>query len=188
MTYNQSQYKGDRRPIENISWNEAQAFIWLMNFFGHRHYRLPSEAEWEYAARAGTATARHWGERAEDGCTFENIADLSLKNPPPDSIVANCDDGQAYTAPVESYKPNPWGIHDILGNVAEWVEDCYAEDYRKAPTNGSATTTSDCTRRIVRGGSWYISPRVLRAANRIGGTPGDRSDSLGFRLARTVTP
>src|SRR5215472_1407124 len=107
---------------------------------------------------------------------------------PAHSIVANCDDGQAHTAPVGSYKPNPWGIYDILGNVAEWVEDCYAEDYRKAPTNGSATTTSDCTRRIVRSGSWYISPRVLRAANRIGGTPGGWSDSLGFRLARTVTP
>jgi formylglycine-generating enzyme required for sulfatase activity len=92
-----------------------------MNFFGHHHYRLPSEAEWEYAARAGTATARYWGERAEDGCAYENIAHLSLKNPPPDSIVANCDDGQAYTAPVGSYKPNPWGIYDILGNVAEWV-------------------------------------------------------------------
>lgn len=183
-----SQYKGDRRPVESVSWNEAQTFILLMNVFGRHHYRLPSEAEWEYAARAGTTTARYWGERAEDGCAYENMADLSLKKASPDSVVANCDDGQPYTAPVGSYKPNRWGLYDILGNVAEWVEDCYVENYEETPKDGSAVATEDCAYRVVRGGSWSSSPRNLRAAYRDGLTPDYRNDDIGFRLARTVAP
>jgi formylglycine-generating enzyme len=183
-----SQYKGDRRPVESISWNEAQTFIWLMNFFGRHHYRLPSEAEWEYAARAGTTTARYWGERAEDRCAYENMADLRLKRASPDSVVANCNNGQTVTDPVGSFKPNPWGLYDILGNVAQWVEDCYVEDYKEAPKDGSAAATQDCTSRIVRGSSWSNIPRRLRAADRNVNAPGNRSNYVGFRLARTVPP
>jgi formylglycine-generating enzyme required for sulfatase activity len=178
-----SQFKGDRRPVESVTWNEAQTFIWLMNVFGRHHYRLPSEAEWEYAARAGTKTARYWGERPEEGCDYENTADLSLKKAAPNAVVANCDDGQISTAPVGSYKPNPWGIYDILGNVEEWVEDCYKE----APTDGS-TVIHDCLTRGVRGGSWYYAPRYLRAASRGGATPVTRDANVGFRLARTIPP
>jgi formylglycine-generating enzyme required for sulfatase activity len=183
-----SQYKGDRRPVESISWNEAQTFIWLMNVFGRRHYRLPSEAEWEYVARAATTTTRYWGDRAEYGCDYENMADLSFKKVSPDAVVANCDDHQTVTAPVGTFKPNPWGLYDILGNVAEWVEDCYVGNYKEAPQDGGAVATEDCASRVVRGGSWINNPRNLRAANRFDSTSVDRGADIGFRLARTVTP
>ncbi|MBV8576674.1 MAG: formylglycine-generating enzyme family protein [Acetobacteraceae bacterium] len=183
-----SQYKGDRRPVESVSWNEAQTFILLMNVFGRHHYRLPSEAEWEYAARAGTTMARYWGNRAEDGCAYENMADLSLKKASPDSVVANCDDGQTVTALVGTFKPNPWGLYDILGNVAEWVEDCYVANYEAARKDGSVVSTQDCASRVVRGGSWSSFPRYLRAAYRYGSTPDNRVSNIGFRLARTITP
>ena len=184
-----SQYKGDRRPVETVSWNEAQAFIWLTNVFGRHHYRLPSEAEWEYAARAGTTTRYYWGDSAEDGCDYENIADLSWKKASPASVVVNCDDHQTNTAPVGSFKSNPWKIHDILGNVAEWVEDCYVANYDNPPKDGSAVTTGDCTHRIDRGGSWVTVPRNLGAAVRpFVPTPFVHSGNIGFRIARTVAP
>ena len=177
-----SQYKGDRRPVESVSWNEAQTFIWLMNVFGRHHYRLPSEAEWEYAARAGTKTARYWGDRAEDGCAYENMADRSLKKAVPDLVTTDCDDKQVVTAPVGTFKPNPWELYDILGNVAEWVEDCYVGDYKEAPRDGSAVATDDCAGRVVRGGSWGNDPRYLRAAYRYGYSPDYRSDISAFGL------
>jgi formylglycine-generating enzyme required for sulfatase activity len=183
-----SQYKGDRRPVESVSWNEAQTFILLMNVFGRHHYRLPSEAEWEYAARAGTTTARYWGDRADDGCAYENMADLTLKKSWSDAAVANCDDGYGATAPVGKKQANPWGLSDILGNVAEWVEDCYVANYQDAPKNGGAVATQDCDARVVRGGSWDSYPRVLRAAYRLGYAPYNRNYDIGFRLARTVIP
>jgi formylglycine-generating enzyme required for sulfatase activity/energy-coupling factor transporter ATP-binding protein EcfA2 len=183
-----SQNKGDRRPVESVSWNEAQFFISLMNLFGRHHYRMPSEAEWEYAARAGTTTARYWGDRAEDGCVYENMADLTLKKASPDAVVTNCDDSQILAAPVGSFKPNPWGLYDMLGNVAEWVEDCYVASYQEAPKDGRAIATQDCAHRIVRGGSWFFFPRLLRAANRFYLAPEDRGVSVGFRLARTIPP
>jgi formylglycine-generating enzyme required for sulfatase activity len=117
---------------------------------------------------------------------YENMADLSLKKASPDSVVANCDDGQTFTAPVGSFKPNPFGLYDILGNVAEWVEDCYVGDYNVQIPN--AVTTGDCSTRGVRGGSWGNNPRFLRAANRFVHSPDNRISNIGFRLARTITP
>jgi formylglycine-generating enzyme required for sulfatase activity len=185
---NPSQFADDRGPVESVSWNEVQWFIFLMNSLGRHHYRLPSEAEWEYAARAGTSTARYWGDRVDDGCAYENMADLTVKETAPDSVVANCNDGQLYTAPVGSYKPNPWGLYDMLGNVSEWVEDCYVGDYTAAPKDGRAVTIQDCNQRVVRGGSWDDFPRNVRAAYRIDYAPYYQSYTIGFRLARTVPP
>jgi formylglycine-generating enzyme required for sulfatase activity len=115
-------FKGDDRlPVDEVNWSDAQRFVWLMSLFGHGHYRLPSEAEWEYAARAGTTTLRYWGDDIDDGCAYENIADQSLKRQRPDivPVFANCDDGYGYiTARVGSFKPNPWRLYDMLGNVA----------------------------------------------------------------------
>jgi len=188
-----SQYEGDDHPVENVSWDDAQTFVRLMSFFGRYTYRLPTESEWEYAARAGTKTARYWGDRAQDGCPYENMMDQSLRDafpdvtiPVPDSIFVHCDDKQTSVMAVGSFKPNPFGFHDMLGNVAEWVEDCYAPNYDNAPNEGSAVNAKDCTVHVIRGGSWIKFPSDLRSANRISGASDFRSYLIGFRLARTA--
>jgi formylglycine-generating enzyme required for sulfatase activity len=181
-----AEYKGDDRPVESVNWDEARQFARLMTLFGRSHYQLPSEAEREYATRAGTTTARYWGERAEDGCANENTADLSYKKQYPEAIVANCDDGYVHTAPVGKLKPNPFSLHDMLGNVAEWVEDCYVKNYSDAPIDGSAVTAQQCAARVIRGGSWDSSPRDVRAAYRYFYSPGGRLDDIGFRLVRAT--
>jgi formylglycine-generating enzyme required for sulfatase activity len=187
-----SRFTGDDRlPVESVSWNEAKRFVWLMSFFGRREYRLPSESEWEYAARAGTTTSRYWGDNIDDGCTYENIADQSLKKAYPDilPVYANCDDGHVFTAAVGwSKKPNPWGLYDMLGNVDNWVEDCYVDNYSQTPTDGSHNTKLSCINRVFRGGSWDYYPRFVRVAIRFDDAPGNRSNGLGFRVARTITP
>jgi formylglycine-generating enzyme required for sulfatase activity len=186
-----SYFKGDeRRPVDSVSWQGAQSFVWAMSHFGHHHYRLPTEAEWEYAARAGTTTARYWGERVDDGCEYENLADLSLKKVFPDFLTAyvNCDDHVVTLAPVGSYKPNPFGLYDMLGNVSEWVQDCYTDNYRNAPNDGSAAVIPDCTKRVIRGGSAGNLPRVDRAAARRADSPLVISFIIGFRVARTESP
>ena len=188
---NPSYFKGnDRLPLEEVNWNEAQRFTWLMSSFGHRHYRLPSESEYEYAARAGKTTSRYWGDNIDDGCTYENIADQSLKKAAPEIVpaFANCDDGYAGTAPVGSFKPNPWGLYDMLGNVVVWTEDCYVDIYRNTPIDGSPNTSAPCTTRVVRGGSWFDVLRFDRAAFRFNYAPEIRNINLGLRLVRTVIP
>jgi formylglycine-generating enzyme len=182
-----SRFKGDDRPVEQVSWNEAQLFVRLMSFFGHGRYRLPSESEWEYAARAGTASWHYWGDDIDDGCTHANIADQSLKKVAPEIIpvFANCDDGYWITAPVGSFKPNPWGLSDMLGNVAEWVEDYYVDNYRDTPTDGTPNTAGPCTSRVVRGGSWNYGLRSDRAADRTDFAPESRFSNVGFRVARS---
>ncbi len=184
-----SYFKGDpRRPVETVTWNDAQRFVSLMSLFGQHRYRLPSEAEWEYAARAGTTTSRYWGDNIDDGCAYENLADQSLKKVLPDAIGVNCDDGYAPPAPVGSFKPNPFGLYDILGNVAEWVEDCYVDNYRKAPIDGSAVMATPCPARVARGGSWQSFARITRAAYRDVNAPVNHNLNIGFRLARDPTP
>jgi formylglycine-generating enzyme required for sulfatase activity len=184
-----SYFKGDDGlPVESVSWNDAQSFIRVMSFFGHGHYRLPSESEWEYAARAGTTTSRYWGDSIDDGCAYANIADLSLKKAALGDVVANCDDGYANTAPVGSFKANPWQLYDMLGNVGEWVEDCYVNNYRDAPTDGRPNTEGACSARVYRGAYWKTNPQLVRAANRFNSSPNGWGTGLGFRVARTVTP
>jgi formylglycine-generating enzyme required for sulfatase activity len=176
--------------VEEVNWHEAQRFVWLVSLFGQGRYRLPSESEYEYAARAGTRTSHYWGDNIDDGCAYENIADQSLKKAAPEivPVFANCDDGYAATAPVGSFKPNPWGLYDMLGNVAVWTVDCYVGNYRVSATDGNPNTSEPCTSRVVRGGSWYYILRGVRAANRNHIAPVNRLSNLGFRLARTVPP
>jgi len=164
----------DRDPVVCVSWNDAKAYAaWLSKTTG-KLYRLLTEAEWEYAARAGTTTAWYWGD------------DLGGGN-------ANCDgcgsrwDNES-TSPAGSFKPNGFQLYDMLGNAWQWVEDCYVGDYRNAPTDGSAVEAKDCGSRVIRGGSWYHNPPFLRVALRYGNSPGIRDNALGFRLARTITP
>ena len=168
--------QGDRHPVVNVSWRDAQAYVqWLSRETGER-YRLPSEAEWEYAARGGTTTRRYWGDSLSSQCGYAN------------GTVASCDDGVARTAPVGSYAPNAFGLSDVLGNVWEWTDDCWHENYAgEPPDDGRAWTRGgDCGRRVLRGGSWYNLPRSLRSAARPWNLAGTRDAFTGFRVARTL--
>ncbi len=167
-----------QRPVINVDWQDAVAYAdWLSNQTGKR-YRLPNEAEWEYVARAATNTKYWWGDDIQQN----------------GQVWANCDGcGNEWsgkqTSPVGSFKPNAFGIHDTAGNVWEWVQDCWHDDYQGAPTDGSAwleVDKGDCTRRVIRGGSWYIGPRRLRSAFRNRYNADERGSLLGFRLAQDV--
>jgi formylglycine-generating enzyme required for sulfatase activity len=183
-----SRFKGDRNPMESVSWDEAKQFVGLMSFFGQHRYRLPSEAEWEYAARAGTRTARYWGDKAEDGCGYANMRDRNFdKKYPEEGSTVDCDDAALFTIPVGSYKPNAFGLYDMQGNVFNWVEDCYVEDYANAPKDGSPVTGTDCPNRVIRGGAWFTVLRNLRSAYReFYGHDG--RGFVGVRLARAASP
>ena len=164
-----------RRPVISATWNDAQAYaMWLSRKTGKR-YRLPSESEWEYAARAGTATAYSWGDRV--GVNLANC----------DGCGSRWDDDS--TAPVGSFAANPWGLHDMLGNVWELTQDCWNGNYRGAPADGSAWESVACAKRVVRGGSWDDPPSYLRAAQRGRVTARHRIMEVhGFRVARTLVP
>ncbi|MCY4119752.1 MAG: SUMF1/EgtB/PvdO family nonheme iron enzyme, partial [Acidobacteria bacterium] len=174
-------------PVVCVNWEDAQAYVgWLSEETGEA-YRLPSEAEWEYAARSGTTTRRHWGDDADDGCAYANGADRTAKRRFDNWTVADCTDGVVWTSPVGAYQPNAFGLHDALGNVWEWVEDCWHDDYDGAPRDGSAWTRGgDCGRRVLRGGSWVSYPRFLRSALRRRSDAENRSTTHGFRVARTL--
>ena len=177
----------DTHPVACVSWDDASAYAqWLAQKTGMR-YRLPSEAEWEYAARAGTATARYWGDDENAFCSHANGADLTAQRQVPGAsqwAAAPCDDRAAYTAPVGRYRANAYGLHDMLGNVEEWTQDCWYANYRAAPTDGSAWTAGDCSLRAVRGGSWIDAPVGLRAAYRVGSPTVIRVYRRGFRVAK----
>jgi formylglycine-generating enzyme len=178
-------FKNPANPAESVSWYDARAFAWRMSFFGKHKYRLPSEAEWEYAARAGTTTVRFWGDKAEDGCAYANMRDQTLVKTLYgfDEAIIGCTDGFAYPAPVGSYKPNQFGLFDMLGNVSQWTEDCYG-DYADAPNDGRPAEPENCKNRVVRGSSWNGKPWFTRSASRDYYLPVNRNDVTGFRLAR----
>ena len=162
------------RPVVNVSWEDTQSYVsWLSRETGET-YRLPTEAEWEYAARAGTTTKYSWGN--EIGVNRANC----------DGCGSQWDNSR--TAPVGSFAANPWGLYDMHGNVWERVQDCWNGNYAGAPVDGSAWLSGDCSERVVRGGSWYYYPWFLRAAYRYGSSPGFRNNLSGFRVARTLTP
>ncbi len=178
-----------KRPVINVSWDDAKQYAaWLSRKTG-QSYRLLTEAEWEYSARAGTTTRFSFGNEDKRVCEFGNVADQTGKEKNPGWTIADCRDGFVNTAPVGTFKPNAFGLHDMHGNVWEWVEDCYVGNYNGAPVDGSARGVSgNCVSRVRRGGSWLYSPRNARAANRNYFRPGNRFDLLGFRLARTLSP
>ena len=166
----------DEHPAVCVSWEDAQAYVrWLSRQAGRR-YRLPSEAEWEYATRAGTVTSRYWGDEVSEQCGHANGADAAANRRFEGLTEAvPCNDGAVFTAPVGTFAENGFGLFDLLGNVWEWAgADCY---------DGSPTA---CERRVLRGGSWLADPRFLRAAVRIGRDADYRSDSVGFRVAMTL--
>lgn len=173
-----------RHPVVCVSWNDAQAYVsWLSGRTGNE-YRLPSAAEWEHAARAGTITLWYWGEDSEAQCLHANGADETTGFP----WRADCSDGNAKTSLVGSFRPNAFGLYDMLGNAWEWVQDCFTDSYIGVPTDGSAWETGDCSGRVLRGASWANTPTYLRAAHRAGENPAFRSDFTGFRVVRTLVP
>jgi formylglycine-generating enzyme required for sulfatase activity len=178
----------DRHPVSCVSWEDAKGYVaWLSKRTG-KGYRLLSEAEWEYAARAGTTTRRYWGDDGNQSCGYANGADRRFPSQVAGAsnwAVASCDDGQAWTAPAGSYRPNGFGLYDMLGNVWEWVEDCWNGSYTGAPSDGRAWTSGECGRRVLRGGSWGYVPGGVRAASRYGSDTSYRSDYAGLRVART---
>lgn len=164
-----------RRPVMDVSWEDAQAYVaWLSRKTGER-YRLPSESEWEYAARAGTTGPYSVGPTiATDQANFGG----DFKHAP-----------TALTVPVGSYPANGFGLHDMHGNLDEWVEDCWHGSYAGAPANGSAWVAEDeCELRVVRGGSWYGGPHMVRSAYRDLDYPSSGFYFTGFRAVRTLVP
>ena len=177
-----------RDPVVCVSWDDAQAYVaWLSAKTGHA-YRLPTEAEWEYAARAGTTTARYFSDNPAEFCRHTNVGDLDyFKQHPGDSGVNRaCRDGCAFTSPVGSFPPNQFGLYDMLGDVMDWTEDCWNANYSGAPTDGTAWRSGDCGLRVVRGGSWDMDLSGARSANRRPIQTATRNTTLGFRVARTL--
>jgi formylglycine-generating enzyme required for sulfatase activity len=175
------------RPAIQVSWDDItdDYLPWLSKKAGHV-YRLPSEAEWEYAARAQGRTRFSFGSSSDEICAFGNGADQTAKEQNGAGSVAGCSDGFSYTAPVGSFRPNQFGLFDMHGNVWEWVEDCWNESYETAPDNSAAWTAGDCSSRVVRGGSWNSDSNKLRSAARGWNNPGGRNRSIGFRVARDL--
>ncbi|MDQ2106384.1 formylglycine-generating enzyme family protein [Azospirillum isscasi] len=162
------------RPVINVSWNDIQSYLAWLNRKTGKRYRLPSEAEWEYAARAGTGTSYWWGNAV--GSNNANCYNCGSR----------WDNKQ--TAPVGSFKPNHFGLYDVHGNVGELVADCWHGSYKGAPSDSSAWTTGKCEDRITRGGSWFRYPWNFASAYRVYISPDFRVNDVGFRVARTITP
>ncbi len=183
----------DDEPVVCVNWDDAHAYAdWLARESGRR-YRLPSEAEWEYVARGGTSFPRFWGERdSQEGvalslaCDHANVYDSSAVDayhlPWPN---ARCSDRAVALAPVAQYQPNAFGVYDIIGNVREWVMDCYTASHAGRPDDGRAWTwQGGCERKVVRGGSWASRPRDARAPARGSEAAALRQSDLGFRVVR----
>ena len=177
-----------RRPVINVSYDSIGRYLaWLSAKAGTK-YRLLTESEWEYAARAGSDKSRFWGESLDDACRYANVFNPSTqtKYKDKDRQPFKCDDRYLETAPVGTFKPNRFGLYDMLGNVWEWVEDCWNASYAGAPDDGRPWLTGDCSKRVMRGGGWYFGPRNVRSAKRINIPASGSGHDVGFRVARTL--
>ncbi|RDI97073.1 formylglycine-generating enzyme family protein [Dyella solisilvae] len=177
-----------RLPVVNVSWNDAKAYAdWLSQRTG-KTFRLPSEAEFEYALRGGTGSRYWWGDGNPTG-KVENLTGGNDRSPSGrrwSNAFPGYRDGYWGPAPVMSFSPNPFGLYDMGGNVSEWVQDCWHESYLRAPRDGSAWVNPGCSVRVVRGGSWGSSPDQVRSAYRQGVDASVRSGRVGFRVLREL--
>jgi formylglycine-generating enzyme required for sulfatase activity len=185
-------YRGERAsdnlPVINVSWNDASAYLaWLSAHTG-KHYRLPTEAEFEYAERAGSATRYSWGDGDPDKVigNFTGEGDRSPSKRSWSSAFPRYSDGYWGPAPVRSFIADRYGLFDMEGNVSEWVEDCWHDNYTRAPRDSTAWVNPGCERRVVRGGSWGSDPDQVRSAFRIAARTDTRSSRVGFRVAREL--
>ena len=190
----------DQHPVTCISWQDATDYAAWIARKTRKAYRLPSEAEWEYAARAGSTTRFFWGSDEDVACAHANVADPTLtranaiireltetgaRNGDVSLRIVHCEDGTAYTAPVATYPPNAFGLHDMIGNVWEYVADCWQQP---EPGSSEVYEQQACETRRVRGGSWDDTPPELRSARRSRVKPDVPRNDGGFRLARDLTP
>lgn len=178
----------DNLPVLHVTWADANAYtVWLSERTG-ANFRLPSEAEFEYAIRAGSRTPYWWGDRRPE-TEMENLAGQSDKSESGRSFsnyFRGYGDGYFGPAPVGSFAANPWGLYDMAGNVSEWTQDCWHSSYVRAPTNGVAWENPGCDRRVVRGGYWASAPRQVRSASRVSAPAALRTPQVGFRVARDL--
>ncbi|MDX2223771.1 MAG: formylglycine-generating enzyme family protein, partial [Rhodospirillaceae bacterium] len=176
-------------PVVCVSWQDATAYAaWLAQTTG-KPYRLPSSTEFEYATRAGTRGPWYWGPDGAQACAYANVADDNWRRLYSFGPPFACNDGWERTAPVASFKPNPWGLHDLLGNAWEWTEDCFHADLAKIPTDGRAwgpEDGGDCGARTPRGGAWASGTDWLKAVSQSRDPVAYHSQLLGFRVALTV--
>jgi formylglycine-generating enzyme required for sulfatase activity len=181
--YKPSGQEGERGkyPVVNVHWGDANAYaVWLSGKTG-KTYRLPSEAEREYMARAGTTTPFWWGSSiTPKQANYNSIAD-------PYSGGGSKGEYRGRTVPVDSFEPNPWGLYNVHGNVEEWTEDCWNESNTGNPGDGGPRT-GNCADRVVRGGAFNLNPHFLRSAGRYWRLGTTRQSDRGFRLARTLSP
>ena len=178
----------DKHPVTCINWDDAQAYArWLSKKTGKK-YRLPTEAEWEYAARGNTGNTQYLESTPDNACSYANVADMTAQEQIHGAnswSTHNCTDGFPYTSPVGSFKANAFKLSDMVGNVWEWTEDTYHSSYKDAPTDGSAWQGNN-EKRVFRGGSWNNGPRNVRVAKRGSDIPANRFSNFGFRIARTL--
>ena len=173
-------------PVSCVSWQDAKDYAAWLSHTTHQTYRLPSASEWEYAARAGSAAQVPWSTPAE-ACSYANVADQAAARHYQGWKVLPCTDEFVESAPVGSFKENAFGLYDMLGNVFQWTEDCWTDNYQGAPTDGSAQATGDCSQHELRGGSWFTQPDFVRTGYRNRFDADYRSTSVGFRLVREIS-
>jgi formylglycine-generating enzyme required for sulfatase activity len=174
----------DDHPVVNVSWNDAVAFCeWLGRKEG-KTYRLPTEAEWEYACRAGTTTQYYSGDDPETLAQVGNVSDASAKAKFPGWTTISVSDGFVFTAPVGRFRPNAFGLYDMHGNVWEWCADWYREEYYSISVTDDPTGPALGSDRMSRGGAWFVTAKLCRSAYRSSRTPEDRYEVLGFRVAQ----
>jgi formylglycine-generating enzyme required for sulfatase activity len=175
-------------PVVNISWGDAKAYVdWLSQRTG-KTYRLPSEAEFAYALRGDTATRYWWGDGTPKS-KVENLTGSRDRSPSGrrwSHAFRDYGDGYWGPAPVMSFAPNPFGLYDVGGNVTEWTDDCWHDNFIRAPVDGTAWINPGCSTRVLRGGSWGSSPEQARSAWRQGVDAGTRSGRVGFRVVRDL--